>query len=379
MSRAGLQTLREFAHIPSIEEIQRATGTSVPIRMGANENPFALPERFWCALQQNARDLAYYSDPCAWELRELLAAQHGVGVEHIHVGAGIDALVADTYLAFLEPNDVVAMVAGTYQMAEFAAARAGARIRKVEYRGGRAPTLELGALARATSARLVYLANPDNPAGCIYSPREVRELSESIAPHSAVVLDEAYLDFSDEPTALRYSETVETRILRYRTLSKLYGLAGLKVGYVVGRPDLVSDIAATSMRYGLGRFAQRAAQICLEDESLAEEMLAEYRLARSYLRDSLHGLGIQTRPCATNFLLADFGSQIKRNAVHQFLLRGGVLTRHAAGSGHESLLRVSLAAAPEARRFIELVNEFVDRDACNPHPVTSATWEGDRP
>jgi histidinol-phosphate aminotransferase len=375
MLRSRLEQLREFARPPAIEEIERATHTRVPIRMGANENPFPLPERVWRAFEQSERDLALYGDPASCELREILAELHGVQSDFIHVGAGIDMLVADTCSAFLEPGGVVAMVAGTYQMVKFAALRVGGHVCNVNYRDGRAPTRELGEVARAQGARLVYLANPDNPAGCTYSPGELRELAELAGPQSLLLLDEAYLDFSDDSGALPYAETVETRMLRYRTLSKLYGLAGLKIGYVVGREDLVADIAAMAMPYGVGRFAQRAAQICLQDESLAAEMLGSYRAAASYLVDELRRLGIGTRPCATNFLLADFRSQQARDGVQQFLLRNGVLTRAAAGSGHESLLRVSLAARPEAARFIELVEEFLgDRTAIR-HATEAARWE----
>jgi histidinol-phosphate aminotransferase len=261
--------------------------------------------------------------------------------------------------AFLDPGDAVLMVRGTYGTISFVATRAGASVHTVEYANGMAPLGRLGELAASLKPRLLYLVNPDNPAGCLYPSEALRELLRSTGRDTLVVLDEAYCDFAPEPQLLPLAERLGDSLLRLRTFSKIYALAGVKIGYAIGREDLIARLELVGMRYGVSRFAQCAAEVCLSDERLRAEMLEAHAVARRALVAALDELRVPVRVCATNFVLVDMLTEPRLHAALAHLAGYGVLTRAVAGGGHESLMRVSIAPEREMNRFVEAMAAFV--------------------
>ncbi|HEY0798203.1 MAG TPA: aminotransferase class I/II-fold pyridoxal phosphate-dependent enzyme, partial [Candidatus Baltobacteraceae bacterium] len=218
------------------EALARRAGITDLLRLGANESPFGCSPRALEAMREAAAGSWMYCDPENTELREALAQRHHCGPESISVGAGIDDLLALTVRAYLG-DGTVALTFGTYPTFGYFVAGYGGRAVTVPYQDdGRVALAGLAALAHQQRARMVYLANPDNPSGSYANAAEVAQFIAALPEETIVVLDEAYVDFVEGEADNR----VDPRIIRVRTFSKVYGMAGARIAYAVAAPEVVA-------------------------------------------------------------------------------------------------------------------------------------------
>ena len=331
------------------EAIERQSGHRFRLRLGANESLFGPAASVLAAMAEAAREIQLYGDPECWELRQAIARHHGLGPEHVVVASGADELLGLFVRAYLAPGELAVMSLGGYPTMAYQLDGHGARIERVPYASFRNDGAALAETATRTRARLIYLANPDNPTGSWLDAEEQRRLMRHLPPRCLLLIDEAYADLAP-PEALPPVDGEDRRIVRIRTFSKAHGLAGMRVGYAFGAPETIRPIDRIRNQFGVGRLAQAAALAAIRDRT---HVAAVRGLVEEGKRDHAamaEKLGIVALPSATNFTAFDLGSGERARAVLTRLRdRHGVFVRTGTGP-LDRLLRITIG--PEADRAV---------------------------
>ena len=247
------------------EAQERARGAAFRARLGANESVFGPSPAVKAAIAAAAEGAWMYGDPENYELRAALAAHHGCAMENVLVGEGIDGLLGLTARLFLDPGDAVVTSLGAYPTFNYHVAAVGGRIQAIPYRNNAPDVFGLAEKARSCSAKLVYLSNPDNPTGWVEGEGGLARFIAELPAQTTFCLDEAYIVCAPDDPPLPF-DFGNPRILRFRTFSKAYGLAGMRVGYVLGAAEVIKAFDKIRNHFGVGRVAQAAALAALQDQ-----------------------------------------------------------------------------------------------------------------
>ncbi|MEE4236456.1 MAG: pyridoxal phosphate-dependent aminotransferase [Anderseniella sp.] len=309
------------------EAQERARGIAFRARIGANESVFGPSDNVIEAMRKAAPEMWQYCDPENHDLKHALAAWHGVAPDNICVGEGIDGLFGTTARLFVEPGTKVATSAGAYPTFNFQVAGAGGEIVTVPYVDDREDPASLLELARREGARMIYLANPDNPMGTWWRAGELQAMINDLPEGVVLCLDEAYGEFAPAGT-MPDLDVHNPQVLRFRTFSKAYGLAGLRVGYVIGEAQVIKAYDKIRNHFGVNRMAQVAAEAALADEDWLDTVVVRVHAARSEITRIAHENGLEVIPSATNFVAIDCGHDGPfAKAVMDSLLQQGVFVR----------------------------------------------------
>ena len=331
------------------EAIERREGVPTRARIGANENPFGPAPSVLAAMQHAAAESWHYGDPENHDLRAAIAAHLGIPAENVMPGEGVDAILGMAVRLYAAPGTTVVTSLGGYPTFNYHIAGHGAVMHTVPYRDMREDIEALAAAARNTSAAMVYVANPDNPMGSWWDAASIERFIAAVPETTMIILDEAYGEFAPEGT-LPPIEVERPNLLRMRTFSKAHGLAGARVGYVIGERESISAFNRIRNHFGINNIAQAGAIAALADtEHLKTSLLA----VRQSLEDTAavarrHGLS--PLPTATNFLAIDCG----RDAAYaQAILAGlaahGVFVRKPAAEGLNHCIRVSAGTVADRK------------------------------
>ena len=324
------------------EAQERILERTFSARIGANENVFGPSEKVEKVISQMAAQAWKYGDPEFFELRHALADHHGVGPEHIMVGEGIDGLFGYLVRLFVGPGDKVVTSAGAYPTFNFHVAGFGGELVTVPYRDDHEDTEALIEAAKLHNPKLVYLANPDNPMGTWWQAEVVEAMIEKMPSESLLVLDEAYGEFAPEGV-MPSIDPFDSRVLRFRTFSKAYGLAGIRVGYAIGEATLINEFNKIRNHFGLGCVAQAACVAALSDTSHLNSVVARVREARERLYQIASDNGLKALASATNFVAIDCGRDGDfAKAVLDNLVAQGIFVRMPGVAPLNRCIRVSV-------------------------------------
>jgi histidinol-phosphate aminotransferase len=288
------------------EAQERARGRPFRARLGANESLFGPSPDAIRAMEAAAAENWKYSDPESHELRHALARFHDVDAGNIVIGEGIDGLLGLTVRMVVDPGSPVITSNGAYPTFNFHVAGQGGRLVKVPFRDDRE---DLGALLDAAAkerARIIYVANPDNPMGTWWSVSEIGRLVELLPEGTLLCLDEAYCDTAPQD-AIPPLDISNPQVLRYRTFSKAYGLAGARIGYCVGERELIATFEKVRNHYGISRVGQVGALAALADQGFLNDTVAEIARSREKLSAIARANGLEPLPSAANFVTIDCG------------------------------------------------------------------------
>lgn len=288
------------------ETQERARGAAFRARLGANESVFGPSPAAVAAMQAAAVEAWKYGDAQNHALRAALSALHGVPPEAITVGEGIDGLLGVLVRLLVCEGRSVVTSDGTYPTFNYHVAGFGGTLERVPYRADAPDLAGLAARARETGAVLVYLANPDNPMGGWHRAEEIAALVAALPEGCVLCLDEAYADFAPDE-AIPALDPAEVRVIRMRTFSKAHGLAGARVGYALGAPELIAAFERVRNHFGVNRLGQAGALAALGDRDWLERVVAEVAAARARLGRIATGNGLVPLPSATNFVTMDCG------------------------------------------------------------------------
>ena len=258
------------------EQFERRLGRTLKLRIGANESAFGPSPKAVAAIREGATRVAWYCDPEGFVLREALARHHGVKIENIGLGTGADDILGLSVRSFADAGDPVVMSHGGYATFAFHVAGFGARFVHAPYRDFRNDAEALGAAARASQARLVYLANPGNPTGSWLSADEQMRLIDGLPKGAILVLDEAYSDFAPRGS-LPELDPEDPRVIRVRTFSKAHGMAGMRVGYAIAPAAVIATFDKNPPPFRREPLAQEAALASLGDQDFIRERRAQGR------------------------------------------------------------------------------------------------------
>ena len=288
------------------EAQERARGAPFRARIGANESVFGPSTKAIAAMRAEAAEVWKYADPENHDLKAALAEHYRVSPDNIVVGEGIDGLFGYTARLFLEPGATTATSLGAYPTFNYQVAGAGGTVATVPYRNDCEDPAALIDLATREKARLVFLANPDNPMGSWWDAGVVRDMIEDLPDGCILCLDEAYLEFAPPGTAPGL-DIADPRVIRFRTFSKAYGLAGCRVGYAIGEAGLIKSFDKIRNHFGVNRIAQAGALAALGDQPYIENVVAKVAAARSRIGAIAESQGLTVLPSATNFVTIDCG------------------------------------------------------------------------
>lgn len=329
------------------ETQERAMGRPFRARIGANESVFGPSPAAVAAMARAAAGVWMYGDPEVHDLKAALAARHGVSPAHVVVGEGIDGLLGLLVRLLVAPGDRVVTSDGAYPTFNFHVAGFGGALHRVPYDGDREDPAALFARAAEVGARLVYLANPDNPMGSWRPGAEIMRALDALPEGALLALDEAYVEFAPDGTAAPAAAD-DPRLIRLRTFSKAHGMAGLRVGYALAAPPLASAFDKVRNHFGVGRIAQAGALAALADGAHLDRVAALVAAGRARLAAIADGAGLRALPSATNFVTIDCGGDgaLARRVVAALIARG-IFVRMPFVPPHDRCIRVTVGTATD--------------------------------
>jgi histidinol-phosphate aminotransferase len=343
-----------------VEEVQRELGLERVVKLASNEGPYGPVPAALDALERAAQEFNRYPDGGAYRLRSALAERHGVRFEEVAIGSGADGIVDCLSQIALAPGDEVVCGWPSFPSYVIYAAKLGAIAQRVPLRDYR---YDLEAILETIGPRtkLAYLCHPNNPTGTSSSRAELDAWFERVPGHVLTVLDQAYFEYVDDPD---YADGVEEylkngqRVVVLRTFSKIYGLAGLRVGYALAPEQVVTALGKVKRAFDVTTAAQEAALASLE----ATDELGRRRRANAAGRAQLEGIlrkhGLAPPgPAVANFLFAEIGEDAR--PLFEALLREGVIVRPTGGFGAPGAIRVTVGTTEENSRFDEALGRVL--------------------
>jgi histidinol-phosphate aminotransferase len=323
------------------ETLERRIGAALKARIGANESVFGPSPKAIAAMQTAAADSWKYGDPEHHELKAAIAKGVGVQPENIACGEGIDGLLGLVARLFIEPGDAVATSLGAYPTFNFHVAAAGGKLVTTPYVNDKEDPASLLTLANTENIKLLYFANPDNPMGSVWPASDVQHFIDAVPANTMLLLDEAYIEFAHEGTSPAI-DISRKNLLRFRTFSKAHGLAGIRVGYCIGHPEMIAAFNKIRNHFGLGRIAQAGAIAAIEDQAWVVHVKAEVIKARARIRDIARDNGLTPLPSATNFMAIDCGRDgTHAKAIVDGLLKHGIFIRMPGVAPLNRCIRIS--------------------------------------
>lgn len=351
-----VKKLPPFVPFVGPEALERRNGRPLQVRIGANESVFGMSPVAAAAIRKAIGDLWMYSDPEAHDLRAALAAHHAVSAAELHVGAGIDEILGDLVRIFANPGDVIVTSLGSYPTFNYHVSGYGATLVEVPYVQDHTDLHGLARAAQEHRARIVYLANPDNPMGTWRAAADVLDLLEQLPDDCMLVLDEAYADFAPA-AAIPRMDTAQQRLVRTRTFSKAHGMAGARVGYAVAHGEVVATLNRVRNQFGVNRIGQVGALASLSDLPFIAHVVRQVEEGRQDYAALATQLGLAHVPSATNFVNLDLGSCERARATLEGLLERDVFVRMPGKPPGDRCVRVTVGTPPQRAAFADALRD----------------------
>ncbi len=357
----SVAALKPYEPGKPIEEVQRELGLTDVVKLASNENPLGPSPMAVAALRGAIEELNRYPDGGSVMLTRKIAAHHGVTPDHIFLGCGsVEILNLLAYL-FLRPGLNAVTSEHAFAIYELADAASGAITKTAPMKDY---TFDLDAIGDLVDAhtRIIWLANPNNPTGTIYQREAWERLLARLPDHVVIVADEAYFEFVRDPyypNALDYLGA-QPRLIVLRTFSKIFGLAGLRVGYGVADPVMVNLLNNVRQPFNINLMAQAAVLAAMDDDEHVRRTLEVNLRGIEYLEGEFRRLNLAYVPTQANFFLVDVGDGMK---VFNALLRQGVIVRPMHGYRFPRHVRISVGLPEENRKLIAALEKVLHQQA----------------
>lgn len=361
---AHIESLKPYVPGKPLEELQRELGIRDPIKLASNENPLGPSPKAVEAMQAAMGRNHFYPDGAAYEMVRAIAEFHDVAPEQVITGNGSNELLTMAVRTFCEyGKDAALMTEYSFVAYGIVSQAHNLEVRRVPLKTGF--ETDLAAMARAVDeeVKIVFLANPNNPTGTYIAAEDLRAFLEGVPEDLVVVVDEAYHDYvqaEDYESALSMRDLHE-RLIVVRTLSKCYGLAGIRAGYAVAPAEMVDRMNRIREPFNCNLLAQAAVPAALNDREFVARSVAINEEGRQVLEAGLLKLkerGVEWVRSQTNFLLVKM--PLDGRKVYQGMLQKGVIVRPMAGYGLTEWLRISLADRASMERCLRALEEVLD-------------------
>ncbi|MEE9234201.1 MAG: histidinol-phosphate transaminase [Candidatus Acidoferrales bacterium] len=369
---AHVASLKSYVPGKPIEEVERELGLTA-IKLASNENALGPSPKAIKALQCFLSRSHRYPDAAGTYLREKLSARNELGLEHIVLGNGSTELIQLLCHIYLEPGKTGLTSQGTFVMFPLGVRSAGGDVVQVPLKD-LAYDLEALAARIDDSVRILYLANPNNPTGTLFTASEMDRFLENVSENVLVVLDEAYCDYVQRPDYSRALDYVRQGryLIVLRTFSKVHGLAGLRIGYGLGHPEVVDALNKIRSPFNVSNLALVAAEAALDDAEHIRRSVESNRRGLQLLSRELPRLGLRCVPSFANFIYCESGRDAKED--FRALLKMGVIVRPMGFMGLPRGLRVTVGTEEENRKVVEALARLQESSSV---PAASRQRAGD--
>lgn len=354
---SGIETLKPYPPGKPIEELERELGIRGVIKLASNENPLGPSPKAIQAIQTALSSLNRYPDGSGYYLRQALSRRFNVPFDQVLIGNGSNEIIELAIRTFLEPKQKAIQPFPTFLVYEKMVAAQNGEMITVPLKDFR---LDLDAIKRRIEedVRLIFINNPNNPTGSYITQAELIDFLNTLPSDIIVILDEAYIEFATDKNIADGLSLLpdHTNIIVLRTFSKLYGLAGLRIGYGFTSQRLADYINRVRQPFNVNTLAQKAALAALEDSEFVERTIRLVHTELAFLKEEIDKLGLRHYPTQTNFFLIEVGDG---DRVYKALLKEGVIVRSMSSFGLEGFIRVSVGLREENIRFLEALNKVL--------------------
>ncbi len=350
------------------EAAERSMGQPFVARLGANECVFGPSPKAIDAMQRATAEVWKYADPESHDLRHALAGHLGIDAAHIMIGEGSDTLMGVLVRLLIGPGDAVVTSAGAYPTFNFHVAGFGGTLHTVPFKDDREDPEALIAKAKEVGAKLIYLSNPDNPMGTWHDATTMNRMIDAVPDGALLLMDEAYCDFAPSDAIPQLNPT-DSRVIRMRTFSKAYGMAGARVGYAIGPAPLIDAFNKVRNHFGMNRISQIGALAALADQDWLSHVRSEVAISRDRIAGIATRNGLSALPSATNFVAIDCGRDAAfAKAVLSGLVSRGIFVRMPFVAPQNRCIRVSCGTPADLDAFAAALPEAL-ADARNAVPT----------
>jgi histidinol-phosphate aminotransferase len=358
----GLNSIKPYVPGKPIGEVERELGIHDVIKLASNENPFGVSPKALAAMRGALETTNVYPDGASHDLRMAIAQRLGFSLDEVAVGNGADDLVLELSMVYLDEGDEVVVSRSSFPIYDIYTHAMRAKLVKTPLAPGY--RIDLDAMARAMNARtrIVYVCNPNNPTGTMVTAAELDRFMARVPGSVLVVLDDAYAEMADSsefPDSLGYVREGRRNVLVLRTFSKVYGLAGIRIGYGFGHRDTIAPLFKVKPAFNVNSVAQAAGIAALDDDEFVRFTVSENRKGREFLYREFARLGFEFAESHTNFVLVRIGPEA--GVVQQRLLREGVIVRPCGAYDLPECLRVSIGTMPQNERFVAALERVLGR------------------
>ncbi|MEK6645111.1 MAG: histidinol-phosphate transaminase [Candidatus Firestonebacteria bacterium] len=348
LAKENIVKIKPYIPGKPIDEVKRELGLEDVIKLASNENPLGPSSKALNAIRKVLQDINRYPEGNAFELKLSLSKKIGVSQDHFAIGNGSNELIVLAAEAFLNKSDIVLTSELTFVVYEMVAQLMDANLIKVPMKNN-SYDIQSFISHLDKNIKMIFIANPNNPTGTMVTQKETDELLAKISDNTIVVFDEAYAEYVDRedyPDSLKYVEEGKNVII-LRTFSKIYGLAGLRVGYAIAKPEIIEVLNKVRQPFNVNSLAQVAALSALKDGKHIAESIKVNSEGKQYLYTLFKELNIEFVPTSANFIFVD----LKRNAkeIANRLLQEGIIIREIG----ETTIRITIGTFEQNEKFAQ--------------------------
>ena len=357
--RPGIGNIKPYIPGKPAEEVERDLRITGVIKLASNENPLGPSPKALDAVNKYSKDISVYPDQQCFELNRIIAERLNMPSESIAIGNGSDELMLLAALAYISAGDEVVISLNTFSTYEMVSHLMDASIVRVNLKNY---TYDLSAMANAAGekTKLIFVCNPNNPTGTMNTKKEMDEFISKVSPNTIVVIDEAYGDYvasKDYPDSIKYVKE-NKNVIVLRTFSKIYGLAGLRVGYAVSRPEIIKFLNLVRLPFSVNRLGQIAAIAALSDLDHLVKSKKNNEEGKAFLYRELDKLGLSYLKTEANFIFINLNSDA--DEMFMQLMRRGVIIRPLSSFGMPGAIRVTIGTPEQNAKFIRALTEALN-------------------
>lgn len=360
LTAPGIAGLMPYQPGKPIEELERELGITNSIKLASNENPFGPSPKAIAAASEKLKSVSFYPDGGGYALRKALGEFHGLTEGYITIGNGSNEILELIARLFLVPGTQCMFTEHAFAVYPIVTQAVGADAVVVPVEKGTYQADLYGMLTKLSDkVRVLFLANPNNPTGNWITASELHEFISKIPPQVIVVIDEAYFEYVDKEG---YESAVQwvkdfPNLLVTRTFSKIYGLAGFRIGYSVSQPELAELLNRVRQPFNTNLPAQIAALAALDDDAHLQLSREKNLAGMQQLEDAFSNMGLSWIPSAGNFICVNFNREAM--PINDALLREGIIVRPVANYGLPDYLRITIGSESENHRFVEALKKIL--------------------
>lgn len=359
--RRNILNIKHYVPGKPIEEVQREFNLKDVIKLASNENCLGPSPKALRAIRKSLKDINRYPDASSFYLKRKMALFLGVSEGELIFGNGSDEIIGLAIRTFVNDQDEVVIANPTFLIYEIASQIHNARIKLIPLRGDFKYDLRAMRKAITPNTKIVFIANPDNPTGTYVTKEELDYFFEGLPGNVIVFLDEAYFEFAnhcykDYPNGLGYLK--RPGVIVARSFSKIYGLAGLRIGYGIASPEMISYMERVREPFNVNLLAQVAAIAALDDTRFVNKTLEHVAREKEYLYSAFRKMDLRYVESATNFILLDVRSDCKK--VFDKLLKAGTIVRDMKAWKFDTFIRVTVGTHKENERFVRALSNALE-------------------